>query len=163
MHTDLAADEGEQSPGVGEIGIEIDGALEHFDGVGEIEFVEAHRAGRRRACKVRRRADGARRGTSVEEDFSMFARRERGEDGVGEIVLQREEVAHVAVNFGRVGGAAFAKFPDLDEHANARAHFLDAAFGDHVYVELAGDLRPLGVALGVLEDGAGGADDEARR
>ena len=77
--------------------------------------------------------------------------------------MQSEEVAHVAVDFGGVRGAAFAKLPHLNEDANARAHFLDGAFGDHVHVEFASDLRPLRVALGILDDGACGADDEAWR
>ena len=125
-------------------------------------LVEAHRAvdgahiefvGERMA---RGRDVGGRR-------FFVFAGSESGEDGVGEIVLQREEVAHVAVDFGGMSGAAFAKLPDLNEDANACPHFLDGAFGDHVDVEFACDLRPLGVAFGVLDDGACGADDEAWR
>ena len=162
VHGDLAADDGEESPCFAKIGIEIDGPFEHFDGGHEVEFVEAHRAVD--GAHVELVGEGMARGRNIGgRRFFVFARGERGKDGVGEIVLEREEVAHVAVDFGGVCGAAFAKFPDLNEDAHARTHFLDGAFGDHVDVEFAGDLRPLGVAFGIFNDGAGGADDEAGR
>ena len=63
MHADLTAHGGQQAPGVAEIGIEVDGALEHFDGGGEIELVEAHRA--IHGAHVKLEGEGVTRGGNV--------------------------------------------------------------------------------------------------
>jgi hypothetical protein len=162
MRTHLAADICEHAPGIGKSRIEADRAIEHFDCRGELEFTEAKGLvdGAKVELVCERMARDRRSGIGARV---ALARSERRENRIGESILQREQITHIAIDFRRMHGAAVAEFPDLHEDANARAHFLDAALGDEVDIQFAGDLRPIDALSGVSRGGGRGPHNQRRR
>ena len=85
---------------------------------------------------------------------------QRGRDGPGDLVLNREHVFHVAVKSLRPDVAAVVSGDQLAGDADAVAGLADTAFEDVRHTESLGDLANVGVLA--LEGEGGGTGDDAQ-